>query len=344
MHDLPLISVVMPAYNAEKFISESIESILNQSYPNLELLICDDASTDRTREIIQRYSAKDKRIKFFQNLNNQGYLKTCNKLFNLTIGEYITTQDSDDLSDPQRLAKQLELIQNNSVDCCFVLHVNIDESGKTLDNFKELPSENEEIKKRLETDFPWLPNPLLIKRTVYNEIGGYNEYFDRICAEDHYWVGLMAAKFNFGCINEPLYFWRKHHSSVTHTTDRLEKFYTADLARVLYLQKRYLNRCDSLESCDMREINYIENSFKRLYIKVPNLLIYRYLFKYFKKGRFTELIRFYKKNRTKLSIKEFINVIGFYIKKRFFYNRYFNLNVKNNEIFKKTRTDSFVKP
>ncbi len=75
----PLVSIVMPAYNAEKYIAESVNSILAQTYKNFELLIADDCSTDRTREILSAFN--DSRISFHPNETNQGYLKTCNKLF-----------------------------------------------------------------------------------------------------------------------------------------------------------------------------------------------------------------------------------------------------------------------
>lgn len=334
MQNPPLVSIIMPAYNAEKYIIESIESILNQSYTNFELLISDDGSIDRTREIIDEYLLKDSRIKCFHNEINLGYLKTCNKLFAKSNGDYLTTQDSDDLSHIERLEKQVEFLTTQQIDCCFVLHNNIDENGMVFDESKELPQNDEEIKLRLESDFPWLPNPLMIKRVVYEEVGGYNEYFDRICAEDHYWVGLMASKYKFGSINQVLYFWRKHHESVTHSIERTEKFYTSDIARVLYLQKRHLHRKDSLESSNEIEMRYIEDSFKELYKHIPHLLVYRYLFKYLRKGRFSDFRIYFGTNRSKIKVSEFLHVLLFYFKKRFFYDRYFNLNVRENKIFK----------
>ena len=96
----PLISVVMPAYNVERYIEKSINSILDQSYPNVEILVADDASTDKTKAIIDGYT--DARIKRFHNESNQAYLKTCNKLMSLAKGQFLAFQDADDFSHVQR--------------------------------------------------------------------------------------------------------------------------------------------------------------------------------------------------------------------------------------------------
>ena len=90
----------MPAYNCEKYIHQAIDSVLNQTHINFELLIADDCSTDTTKQIIDSY--KDPRIKTFHNNINLGYLKASNKLFSLCKGSYITFQDADDTSELNR--------------------------------------------------------------------------------------------------------------------------------------------------------------------------------------------------------------------------------------------------
>ena len=109
----PKISVLMPAYNAEKYISEAIESILNQTFSDFELVIIDDCSTDKTWEIIQGYTNKDKRIVTVKNEENLKISHTLNKGFDLAKGKYIARMDADDWSYPDRLQKQFDFMENN---------------------------------------------------------------------------------------------------------------------------------------------------------------------------------------------------------------------------------------
>ena len=91
MKDLPLVSILMPCYNSEKYLVEAISSIKEQTYYNWELLICNDSSTDNSLSIIKQFESD--KIKIFENKINKGYLKTCNFLFNQAQGDYITFQE-----------------------------------------------------------------------------------------------------------------------------------------------------------------------------------------------------------------------------------------------------------
>ena len=108
---IPRLTVIMPAYNAEEFLEESISSILNQTYSDFELLIGDDGSTDRTMEIIQSFC--DDRIIVMRNEKNLGIPCTLNRLIKASKGEYIARQDSDDISLPKRLEKQVDFLDKN---------------------------------------------------------------------------------------------------------------------------------------------------------------------------------------------------------------------------------------
>ncbi|USN57519.1 MAG: glycosyltransferase family 2 protein [Candidatus Peribacteria bacterium] len=109
----PLISVIMPVYNTERFVGEAIESILNQTFTDFEFIVIDDGSTDSSREIIQHYAQQDQRIRAFQNEENKGISYTRNKLIELTNTNYIATQDSDDISLPQRLELSYNYLENH---------------------------------------------------------------------------------------------------------------------------------------------------------------------------------------------------------------------------------------
>lgn len=108
---MPKISVIMPAYNAEKYIREAIDSILAQTYTDFEFIIIDDASTDATASIVESYT--DERIRFFRNDNNMGVANTLNRGLDLAVGEYIARMDSDDISLPERFAKQVEFMDTH---------------------------------------------------------------------------------------------------------------------------------------------------------------------------------------------------------------------------------------
>ncbi len=111
-----LVSIIMPTYNSEKFVEESIESILSQTYPNWELIITDDNSSDNTRAILQRYAAEHKKIKIFFLYQNSGAGYCRNNSIKHARGRYIAFCDSDDCWAPEKLERQLSFMQEK--DCC----------------------------------------------------------------------------------------------------------------------------------------------------------------------------------------------------------------------------------
>ena len=110
----PKISVLMATHNREDFVGESIESILSQSFRDFEFIIIDDASTDETVNIIEKYAKKDKRIKVYKNRENLGLIKTLNRGLSVASGEYIARMDDDDISLPNRFQKQVDFLEKNS--------------------------------------------------------------------------------------------------------------------------------------------------------------------------------------------------------------------------------------
>ncbi|HCU58914.1 MAG TPA: glycosyl transferase [Alphaproteobacteria bacterium] len=107
----PKVSVIMPAYNVEQYIKEAIDSILNQTFQDFEFIILNDGSTDNTAQIVRSF--KDKRIKFIDNPYNQGFIASLNQCLDIAKGEYIAKMDSDDISLPERLEKQVKYLDNN---------------------------------------------------------------------------------------------------------------------------------------------------------------------------------------------------------------------------------------
>lgn len=128
----PLISVVIPVYNAERFLPQAIESVLGQTYRNLEVILVDDCSQDTSREIMKRYADKDQRIRLLFNEINQGVAKTRNAGIQAAVGEYIALLDSDDVWEYDKLERQLALMQKEEADIIYCSLDFIDEDGRTI--------------------------------------------------------------------------------------------------------------------------------------------------------------------------------------------------------------------
>lgn len=119
MKDFGLVSIVTASYNSAKFIAETIESILAQTYTNWELLICDDTSTDNTVDIIKEYADKDPRIRLFVLNYNSGAGVSRNKAISESKGDYIAFCDSDDRWKPTKLEKQLQFMEEKQCQVCY---------------------------------------------------------------------------------------------------------------------------------------------------------------------------------------------------------------------------------
>lgn len=209
----PLVSVVMPAYNCERYVKQAIDSIINQTYENWELLVSDDCSNDKTRKIIDSY--KDQRIKCYHNSINMGYLKTWNKLIALSRGEFITFQDADDWSSPNRIEIMLEfLCANPKIDVCGSNCFRVDVRGNIVADLS-FPKNHDAIFQAMPKHFFFVGSALMIKRIVYKTIGGYNVFFDRIGAEDLYWAYLIMEKYQMGNIPQVLYYYRNNPNSLS---------------------------------------------------------------------------------------------------------------------------------
>ncbi len=134
MIDYGLVSIIMPSYNTAKYISESILSILNQSYPNWELIIVDDCSTDKMDAVIQSF-LKDNRIKYLKNDTNLGAALSRNRALKEAKGDWIAFLDSDDIWLKDKLLKQLEFMKDNNYVFSYHNYEKIDENNNRLNIF-----------------------------------------------------------------------------------------------------------------------------------------------------------------------------------------------------------------
>ena len=161
----PLVSVVMPVYNAEPYLCDAIESIVNQTYGNIEFIIVDDASTDNSWKIIQRYKKQyTKKIKILRNKNNLGVSMTVKKAINKAEGDFIARMDADDISYPNRIEKQLRyLIAHPKTVAIGTQCQIIDAEGKNI-GIKKFPISFSEVKKYIFEFVPLQQPSLMISR------------------------------------------------------------------------------------------------------------------------------------------------------------------------------------
>ncbi len=211
MVDNPLVSVVMPAYNAAAYIDEAVESMLAQTYQNWELLIADDASTDNTKAVLGKY--QDPRILFFHNGKNLGYQSTCNKLFALCKGDFITFLDADDYCPANRLSLLLApFAQNPNLGMVGSAYHIVDNDKNLIDTVYK-PLTYAEIREHLPKESAFCGATIMFSRRVYETVGGYRDFFKNYAYQDYDWSYCIADKFESINLAEPLYSYRQSPES-----------------------------------------------------------------------------------------------------------------------------------
>ena len=128
-HNMPSVSVIMPAYNAEKYVEAAIRSVMAQTVTSWELLVLDDGSKDRTAQIVQQLAMEDPRVRFLPNAANIGCAGTRNRGLDLCQGEYVAFLDSDDIWHPQKLETQLALAKDSGADLLYCYYAIVDAEG-----------------------------------------------------------------------------------------------------------------------------------------------------------------------------------------------------------------------
>ncbi|MBT8084467.1 MAG: glycosyltransferase family 2 protein [Woeseia sp.] len=140
MDRVPLVSIGMPVYNAEAFIEDALNSLLAQTFVDFELIISDNASTDGTREICERYAKSDSRISYFPLAENLGAIRNFNRVFELSNGKYFKWASHDDICAPTFLERCVEILEGDSrISWCHSQSLHIDEDGQPLGNEKSKP-------------------------------------------------------------------------------------------------------------------------------------------------------------------------------------------------------------
>lgn len=237
----PLVSVIIPCYNAQKFVEKAVRSIMEQTYTNLEILCCDDCSTDKTLIILQKLSQEDSRVKVIKNEQNLKIVQTLNKLVYLSSGKYIARMDADDISLPNRIEKQVEFMEKNvDVGICGCNIFYIDEKGKKIrkSNFPKTDKSIQNLK--------FFRTPFCHPTIMFNsDLRKYFYYKDEyLYAEDYgLWLELLD-KFKGVNLKKCYFYYRLHNEQVTykHNSEQinsLKKIYKKDLSS--FLNKNEMN-------------------------------------------------------------------------------------------------------
>lgn len=205
------VSVLMPVYNTSEYLCQAIESVLGQTYANLELIIIDDASMDDSWEIVCNYSVHDPKIKTARNPINQGMSAALNKGLKLASGDYITRQDSDDIMLPERLAEQVDHFhQFPSVGAVGTNVRYIDRQGNEI-GVSSFPITNQAIQRMLPDMMCFCGPTVMVRRESFYQVGYY--YSPDNAAEDYDLCLRLSEVTQMANLEQPLYLYRQRPES-----------------------------------------------------------------------------------------------------------------------------------
>ncbi|SFJ09263.1 glycosyltransferase family 2 protein [Olleya namhaensis] len=204
----PLVSIIMPVYNGEKFLEEAIDSCLNQTHTNIELIIVNDCSTDRSLEIATKLQKKDNRIVIINNNKNLKLPASLNVGHKAGKGEYVTWTSDDNIYNLNAIERLLTTLKINKVDLVYSDISKIDANGKELKEVSFLSFENILFGNFIGSCF-------LYKMEVFNKNDGYNESLFLVEDYDFWLRASLHSK--FFQLKENLYNYRLHRDSLTHS-------------------------------------------------------------------------------------------------------------------------------
>ena len=227
MSENPLISVIIPAHNASKFIERTLKSVSDQSYKELEVIIVDDGSTDSTYTIISNHAQRDNRIKVIQK-NNSGVADSRNKAIDYAAGEFIAPIDADDVWHPETLKKLVNCLlkQDSSVGLAYAWSVFIDENDCLMNNFKASNADGWVYQTLLCHNFIGNASATLIRRACLDTVGGYSTELRQQNAqgcEDWDLYLRIASHYKFSVAREFLVGYRKIKSSMSRDHEKMAK-------------------------------------------------------------------------------------------------------------------------
>jgi glycosyltransferase involved in cell wall biosynthesis len=213
MSNHPAISVILPVFNGEVYLREAIDSILNQSFTDFELLIINDGSTDRSQEIINSY--QDARIKLIHNPINLGLVGALNVGIDKARGKYLARQDQDDISEPNRLQLQFARMEQGHIDLCGTRWSTMQPDGKIISD-AQIPFSEDTIFACLATTVPFAHGSVMMRKSFMSK--HHLQYDKTYLAEDYsLWIRFAQAGARLANLDQSLYRYRIHPQSLSST-------------------------------------------------------------------------------------------------------------------------------
>lgn len=206
-----IVSIIMGVHNCSKTLDASILSIIHQSYPDWEFIICDDGSSDDSYEIAKRYALNDNRIKLIKNDINCGLAASLNKCLSLITGKYIARQDGDDISEPERLTRQVQFLDDHSEFAMVGSWMKVfDEVGEWgVIKRKERPQKKDFIHIS-----PFCHATMVIRHDALKKVNAYRvTKYTRRCEDYDLWMRMYAMGYKGYNLAIPLYKVRIDHSA-----------------------------------------------------------------------------------------------------------------------------------
>ena len=319
--DKPKISVIMPVYNGDQFLDQSIKSVLNQTFNNFEYIIINDGSTDDSFKIIKSY--EDSRIKIINFSKNMGIAAALNNGLNAAKGYYIARQDQDDISHPDRFMLQIEYLENNDVDLVDTNFTFIDENDKYLQDYEKRYFDPEETLSHL-FFYEMVHASIMCKRLLFTN---YNIQYRKRPTEDYdLFIRLAKAGMRAGRLEQKLIKQRKHPNSmcgsdwdnIKKDIDIMRNEFVRDLGIELtdYEKKLHIafveQNSSILNQYQFREVLHWSNKIIK-----ANSINKIYSSTYFKEQLYLRLLKFLKRKKRKslLDMVQLRRSAGFYDKK-----------------------------
>jgi len=220
MNSQPKVTVIIPCYNRERYIAQTVESVLSQTYPNIELVVVDDGCTDNSMQILEQYKDRIRSLEHPGRIN-KGQSAALNLGIQASHSDYVAFLDSDDLFAPEKIEKQVNFLEANpGVGLVYSNGHTIDNKGNIIyriygkDHF-----EKSDPNRVLLDCYFLLPNNALVRRDVLSRAGFFNEGFRS--AQDHDLAIRIAEIARIAYIDEPLFFYRRHKDSISSRNAKL---------------------------------------------------------------------------------------------------------------------------
>lgn len=287
----PLVSIAMTTYNGERFLKDQIDSILNQTYKNIELIIVDDCSKDSTYKIVQEYSASDNRVKAYRNTDNHGFFKNFIKAISLCTGDYIALSDQDDIWEPWKIAESLKYIGSYDLVCTNSLLVNENNEslGYTLKEtlrFSEIPENKKDIFKHLCHQNFVQGSTILAPSVFLKDQIKSSEFFTVFSFHDYYFAFKASLGNGIYYIPECSIRYRQHATQITtNVKNNLQKeFNKPSKNEIQEYCSKYIQMLEFLQTLQLSpDLFEYTNQTIRYYAELSEKTLYtvQYFYKYF---------------------------------------------------------------